>query len=607
MVRKLLISLPMAIQTDTQGSEETPGKKGFFKSLKIIYGYVWPYKGLVLGALFFLLVAATAQVSIFYSFRHLVDDVLTTENPEALAQYFEMLFFIGFVWGFGIFFRFKFVTTLGERVVADLRKKVHANLVEMSPVYFEMNRPGEISSRLTADTTIIQTVVGSSASIALRSFITALGGISIMFWLNPGLMAMVGVVIPILIIALMFFGKRVRTRTRSGQDKLAEVGAMADEAFGSIQIVQAFTQEEQEKKRFSDAVEDTFDVAKQRISARSWMMALVTILFFSAVVFVLWTGATDVIKGQMTWGDLTVFVGLSIMVVASVGGISSVYGDLQKMAGAAGRLQELLTVTSPLPVVANPIAPKKPVKGEISIEKVTFCYPSKPDIEALSSLDLKVAEGKTVAVVGPSGAGKSTLIQLLLRFFDPTKGAIKVDGVDIAKMDPKILRTLITIVPQETVLFAATVLQNVRYGKPEATEAEVWQALKDAQAEEFVKALPEGINSYLGERGVRLSGGQRQRLAIARAILRDAPILLLDEATSSLDSHSEKEVQKALDRLMKNRTTIVIAHRLSTVKEADRIVVLDEGRIVASGTHAELIKDKKSLYAHLATLQFQTS
>ncbi|MCH8081489.1 MAG: ATP-binding cassette domain-containing protein [Proteobacteria bacterium] len=592
----------------TNAAEETKLKsssgRGFFRSLKIIYSFLLPYKGLMFGALFFLIVAASAQLAIFYSFRYIVDNGFRAEDPEAIGFYFKMLLLIGLVWGLGIFFRFKFVTTLGERVVADIRKKVHSHLVGMSPVFFEVNRPGEISSRLTADTTVIQTVVGSSASIALRSFVTMLGGAAILFYLNPRLTGIMLLIVPVLAFALMFFGKQVRTRTRSGQDKLAEIGAMANEAFSSIQIVQAFTQEEQEKKRFSDAVEDTFDMAKLRIASRSWMMALVTILFFSAVVFVLWTGALEVLSGKMTWGDMTAFAMLSIMVVASVGGISSVYGDIQKMVGAAGRLQELLEVISPLKVAENPIPPSLPVRGAIKLDGIIFCYPSKPDIRALDNFSLEIPAGKTVAVVGPSGAGKSTLFQLLLRFFDPDEGSIYIDGVNIRDMDLKKLRKLITIVPQETVLFAASVLQNVRYGKPEAPEQEVWQALKDAQAYEFVKALPDGIKTYLGERGVRLSGGQRQRLTIARAILRGSPILLLDEATSSLDSKSEKEVQKALKRLMKGRTTLVIAHRLSTVQGAERIVVLDNGKIIASGSHQDLIKDRDSLYATLARLQF---
>lgn len=592
----------------TNAAEETKLKsssgRGFFRSLKIIYSFLLPYKGLMFGALFFLIVAASAQLAIFYSFRYIVDNGFRAEDPEAIGFYFKMLLLIGLVWGLGIFFRFKFVTTLGERVVADIRKKVHSHLVGMSPVFFEVNRPGEISSRLTADTTVIQTVVGSSASIALRSFVTMLGGTAILFYLNPKLTGMMLLIVPVLAFALMFFGKQVRTRTRSGQDKLAEIGAMADEAFGSIHIVQAFTQEEQERKRFSDAVEDTFDMAKLRIASRSWMMALVTILFFSAVVFVLWTGALEVLSGKMTWGDMTAFAMLSIMVVASVGGLSSVYGDIQKMVGAAGRLQELLEVISPLKVAENPIPPSLPVRGAIKLDGIIFCYPSKPDIRALDNFSLEIPAGKTVAVVGPSGAGKSTLFQLLLRFFDPDEGAIYIDGVNIRDMDPKKLRKLITIVPQETVLFAASVLQNVRYGKPEAPEQEVWQALKDAQAYEFVKTLPDGIKTYLGERGVRLSGGQRQRLTIARAILRGSPILLLDEATSSLDSKSEKEVQKALERLMKGCTTLVIAHRLSTVQGAERIVVLDNGKIIASGSHQDLIKDQGSLYATLARLQF---
>ncbi len=586
--------------------EENPQKiVGSAKSLKVIYSFLFPYKGLITAALVALVVAAGAQLAIFYSFRFIVDNGFSVKDPVAIDTYFKTLLLIGFIWGTAIFFRFKFVTTLGERVVADIRKKVHGHLVEMSPVFFEINRPGEISSRLTADTTVIQSIVGSSASIALRSLFTAIGGVALLLILSPKLAGLLLLVIPVLAFAMMFFGKQVRLRTRLGQDKLAVIGAMAGEAFSSIQVVQAFTQEDQEKKRFSNAVEETFQVAKKRISSRSAMMGLVTILFFSAVVFVLWTGAMDVLKGTMTWGDLTAFVGISIMVVASVGALSSVYGDVQKMIGAAGRLNELLTVTSALKVVAHPIAPANPVKGGIALKNITFYYPSKPNINALHDFTLTIAPGETVALVGPSGAGKTTFFQLLLRFFDPQEGTIKVDGVDISKMDPKVLRTLITIVPQETVLFAETILENVRYGRPEASQKEVWQALKDAHAEDFVKALPKGLKTYIGERGVRLSGGQRQRISIARAILRGAPIFLLDEATSSLDSASERHVQLALNKLMKTHTTVVIAHRLSTVRAADKIIVLDEGRIVDQGKHHDLIK-KKGLYAHLAELQFNS-
>jgi len=586
--------------------EENPQKiVGSAKSLKVIYSFLFPYKGLIAAALVALVVAAGAQLAIFYSFRFIVDNGFSVKDPVAIDTYFKTLLLIGFIWGTAIFFRFKFVTTLGERVVADIRKKVHGHLVEMSPVFFEINRPGEISSRLTADTTVIQSIVGSSASIALRSLFTAIGGVALLLILSPKLAGLLLLVIPVLAFAMMFFGKQVRLRTRLGQDKLAVIGAMAGEAFSSIQVVQAFTQEDQEKKRFSNAVEETFQVAKKRISSRSAMMGLVTILFFSAVVFVLWIGAMDVLKGTMTWGDLTAFVGISIMVVASVGALSSVYGDVQKMIGAAGRLNELLTVTSALKVVAHPIAPANPVKGGIALKNITFYYPSKPNINALHDFTLTIAPGETVALVGPSGAGKTTFFQLLLRFFDPQEGTITVDGVDISKMDPKVLRTLITIVPQETVLFAETILENVRYGRPEASQKEVWQALKDAHAEDFVKALPKGLKTYIGERGVRLSGGQRQRISIARAILRGAPIFLLDEATSSLDSASERHVQLALNKLMKTHTTVVIAHRLSTVRAADKIIVLDEGRIVDQGKHHDLIK-KKGLYAHLAELQFNS-
>lgn len=587
-------------------AKEKPQKiVGSAKSLKVIYSFLFPYKGLIAAALIALVVAAGAQLAIFYSFRDIVDNGFSVKDPVAIDTYFKTLLLIGVIWGTAIFFRFKFVTTLGERVVADIRKKVHGHLVEMSPVFFEINRPGEISSRLTADTTVIQSIVGSSASVALRSIFTAIGGVALLLILSPKLAGLLLLIIPVLAFAMMFFGKQVRLRTRLGQDKLAVIGAMAGEAFSSIQVVQAFTQENQEKKRFSNAVEETFQVAKKRISSRSAMMGLVTILFFSAVVFVLWTGAMDVLKGTMTWGDLTAFVGISIMVVASVGALSSVYGDVQKMIGAAGRLNELLTVTSALKIVAHPIAPANPVKGGIALKNITFYYPSKPNINALHDFTLTIAPGETVALVGPSGAGKTTFFQLLLRFFDPQKGTITIDGVDISKMDPKVLRTLITIVPQETVLFAETILENVRYGRPEASQKEVWRALKDAHAEDFVKALPKGIKTYIGERGVRLSGGQRQRISIARAILRGAPIFLLDEATSSLDSASERHVQMALNKLMKQHTTVVIAHRLSTVRAADKIIVLDEGKIVDQGKHHDLIK-KKGLYAHLAELQFNS-
>lgn len=594
----------MANPKKIEKTQKDPKNSGFLKSLKVIYGFVWPYKGLVLGALLFLVIAASAQLYIFYSLKDVVDHGFSGENPDVINDYFKMLFIVGGFWSTALFFRFRLVTLLGERVVADIRKKVHGNLVNMSPVFFETNRPGEISSRLTADTTLIQTVVGSSVSIALRSVFTLVGGLGLLFFLNPKLMGYMFLIFPVIGFSFLFFGKLIQKRTRSGQDRLAEVGAMAGEAFGSIQIVQAFTQEEQEKSRFGEAVEATYMEAKKRISARAWMMGLITFLFFGAVVSVLWLGAIDVLSGAMSWGDLTSFVGISIFVVGSVAGVAGVYGDIQKMVGAAGRLQELMAVKSPLKIEKNPTPPKLPAKGAMKIDKVTFCYPSKPDVKALDNISLDVKAGKTFAVVGPSGAGKSTLFQLLLRFFDPETGTISIDGVNIAKMDTKELRNLMTIVPQETVLFAETVFQNVRYGKPQASEEEVWGALKDAQAEEFVTALPEGINTYLGERGVRLSGGQRQRLAIARAILRDSPILLLDEATSSLDSRSEKAVQKALERLMENRTTIVIAHRLSTVKGAEKIIVMDAGKFIAMGRHEKLIKDKKGLYTHLAQLQF---
>ena len=589
---------------DTADHKPDQGRVKKLRALRLVVGFVRPYKLMLAGALLALVVAAGATLAIFKSFGLIVDHGFAAENAATIDRYFLGLLVVVMVLAAATYFRFKLVTILGERVVADIRTAVHSHLIGLNPSFFEENRPGEIASRLTADTTLIQTVVGSSASIALRNLLMFLGGVVLLLLISPKLLGLIGLVVPIVIGPIVVIGRRVRKLSRHSQDRIAEVGAMANQALDAIQTVQAFTREREERSRFVDAVEAAFDTARQRISVRAGMTGAVILLVFGAIDLVLWQGAKDVIAGTMTGGELASFVGLSVIVAGAVGALSEVYGDLQRAAGASERLAELLAVQTTLPIKDPPTPLPSPPRGEVTFQGVSFNYPSKPDVPALEDFSLEIGRGETVALVGPSGAGKSTVLQLLLRFFDPQVGVVRVDSVDLRDADPNALRGRMSVVPQETVIFADTVAQNVRYGRPEASEAEVWAALRAAQCEDFVLALPQGIDSFLGEKGVRLSGGQRQRLAVARAILRDAPILLLDEATSALDSEAERKVQTALEALMQNRTTLVIAHRLSTVRQADRIVVLDQGRIVAAGRHDKLIGEG-GLYARLANLQFQ--
>lgn len=595
----------MSDQNAENKAEKSTSGKAKIGRLRSLFKFLKPYKLMALGAAVALIIAAGSTLMIFKSMQLIIDQGFVKNDPSAIDQYFAGLFIVVVVLAISTFFRFMLVTTLGERVVADIRKAVYANLIRLHPSFFEENRPGELSARLTADTAIIQSVLGSSLSVALRNALMLMGGTVMLFLISPKLLGMIALVLPLVVAPIIILGRQVRALSKSSQDKIADVGTMADESLGAIQVVQAFTREEEEKNKFSGAVESAYGVARRRIKKRAWMTGLVILLIFGAIDLVLWRGAKDVVVGAMSSGELASFVGLSILVAGAMGALSEIYGELMRAAGAAERLSHLMGQETNLVVPENPRAiENEGLKGAVQFDHIVFSYPSKPNETALNDFSLDVQPGESVALVGPSGAGKSTVLQLIMRFFDPQSGAVRLDGIDIRDFDPTDFRQHMSIVPQETVIFADTVLENVRYGRPEARDDEVMAAIASAYATDFIERLPDGINTYLGERGVRLSGGQRQRLAIARAILRDAPILLLDEATSALDSESEMKVQMALDNLMKGRTTIVIAHRLSTVRNADRIIVMEEGRVAEEGKH-DVLMEKGGLYARLADLQFQ--
>lgn len=572
-------------------------------SLAMVWRYASAYPLQIGLALLGLTMSSAATLAIPAGFRLIIDRAFATGNTANIDRYFEYLLLIVLVLAAATTLRFYFVSWLGERTVADIRRAVNRNLLRQSPSFFEENRPSEIASRMTSDTSIIEMVVGTTLSVALRNMVTSVGGIIYLFTLSPKLAAMIIVGIPAVVLPIMLVARKLQAISRASQDKVAGVGSMTTEVLGAMKIVQGFGQEEREGQRFADAVETTFATAKRRITIRAAMTTAVIGILFGGIICLLWYGAWQVAQGEMSGGTLGAFVLTGGLVAGAFGALTEVYGDLVRGAGAASRLSELLHAEPEIKAPPLPTMLPSPSRGELAFEHVEFNYPSRPDAPALHDFSLAIAPNETVAIVGPSGAGKTTLFQLAQRFYDPASGRITLDGVDIRDADPAEVRARIAMVPQETVVFAATARDNLRYGNWSASDAEIWEAADAANASEFLKKLPDGLDTYLGEAGTRLSGGQRQRVAIARALLRKSPLLLLDEATSALDAESEKLVQDALDRLMHDRTTVVIAHRLATVRAADRIIVMDDGRIVEQGTHDSLVA-QGGLYARLASLQF---
>jgi ATP-binding cassette subfamily B protein len=552
-----------------------------------------------------LVVASGASLAFPVVFKMIIDKGFgTSAGIASINRIFEYLLIVVAVLGVASATRFYFVSWLGERVVADVRERVQNNLLRLSPGFFEENSPKEISSRMTSDTVLIDQVVGTTVSVALRNLITGFGGIILLFYFAPKQSSFLVVGAALIAITMRLFGRRVRKISRSSQDRIAEIGAQVAEVLGAMKIVQGFNQESRESLRFRDVVEASFDTAKKRILMRAFMTAMFIIVVFGALTGLMWDGALSVAKGSMTGGTIAVLVMLGIMVSGAFGALSDVFGSLAQGAGAAERLDELLNAKPDIAPPERPQALPEPPRGSLAFDHVTFRYPTRPEMPAIVDFTLTVEPGETVAIVGPSGAGKSTIFQLAERFYDPQLGTVRLDGVPLTGADPADIRRRMALVPQEGTLFAASARDNLRYGEWDASEEAIWDAARAANAEDFLKALPQGLDTFLGEGGARLSGGQRQRVAIARALLRDAPILLLDEATSALDAESERLVQQALERLMKDRTTLVIAHRLATVRAADRIVVMDNGRIVEEGTHARL-QAAGGLYARLAALQFE--
>ena len=573
------------------------------KPLRALWPYLSHYKRILVLALGALLVASAALLVLPLAFRNVIDQGMVVQDRATIDFYFVA--FLGAAVAFGVFaaLRFYLVTWLGERVVADVRSDIYARVIRMDPTFFEVTRTGEVLSRLTTDTTLVQSIAGVNLSITLRSTIQLIGALVLLIATSPSLAGMILIGIPLVMGPIIVFGRRLRTLSRQSQDRIADTSGLAGETLNAIQTVQAFTLEALHTERYSKAVEDSFVVAIRRTRMRALLTAVGTMTIFGAVTFVLWQGAHRVLAAEMTGGQLSQFLIYAMYVAISAASLREMWGEVQRAAGAMERLVELKNAQ---PVIVAPPHPESfptPAQGRIRFENVSFRYPSRPDSLALERLSLEIEPGETVAFVGPSGAGKSTTFQLLLRFYDPQSGRIVIDGVDISKAKPNDLRLRIGLVPQETVLFGTSARENIRYGRPGASDAEIEAAARAAGADSFIRQLPDSYDTFLGERGTRLSGGQRQRIAIARALLKDPPILLLDEATSSLDAESERYVQQALEKLMQNRTTIIIAHRLATVLKADRIVVLDHGRIIASGTHAELLQTNE-LYARLAALQF---
>ena len=573
--------------------------------LLMVWREALKYPWRVTAGLTALLVTSSATLGIPVGLRTVIDKGFSHgADQHLIARGFEYMGLLVVVLAIGTACRFYYVSWLGERVVADLRMRVQANLLRMPPSFFETNSPKEISSRMTSDTAVIEQVVGTTVSVALRNAITVVGGIGLLFFLAPKLTAWMIVGIPAIVLPIAYFGRKVRAVSRSSQDRVADVGAMVSEVLGAMRIVQAFNQEGREAERFGGVVERTFATARKRILIRAAMTSIVILLALGGITALMWRGAVGVANGTISGGTIAQFVLTGGLVAGSFGALTEVYGDLMRGAGAAGRLAELLQEEPSIRAPERPIALPSPARGALAYQNVHFRYPSRLEVSALVDFNLTVEPGETVAIVGPSGAGKSTLFQLAERFYDPEQGTIRIDGVPLPQADPGEIRKRIALVPQDGLLFAASARDNVRYGEWGASDDAIWTAARAANAEDFLRALPQGLDTFLGEDGARLSGGQRQRIAIARALLRDAPILLLDEATSALDAESERLVQGALDRLMQGRTTLVIAHRLATIRQADRIIVMDNGRIVEQGNHTTL-SAAGGLYARLARLQFQ--
>ena len=582
------------------------GKARSLAPLRALQPFLMPYRWTIMAAALAMLVAAAATLVLPAMLRGLIDRGFSVAQISAIAHYFLLFLAAAGVMGVAAATRFYFVTWLGERVVADIRKAVFDHVLGLTPSFFEVTRTGEVLSRLTADTTLIQTVVGSSASVAARNMVMFAGGLILMFVTSLKLTLLVIAAVLLVVLPLIAFGRWVRRLSRKSQDKIADTSAHASETLNAVNTVQAFTREDHERGRFAHAVEESFVVAILRTRARAVMTAVAIFAVFGSIVGVGWVGAQNVVGHTMSPGQLIQFIVYAVLVAGGVGAISETWGDVQRAAGASERLVELLHAPSSIAAPAHPKVLAKPARGAVKFQNVVFRYPSRPDHAALNAFSLAVEPGEAVALVGPSGAGKSTVFQLLLRFYAAKEGEISFDGVDIADLDPTELRRHIAIVAQDPVIFSGSLADNIRYGRPEASDEDVRRAADAAAATEFIARLPDGLNTRVGERGVTLSGGQRQRIAIARANLRDAPLLLLDEATSALDAENERLVQQGFANLMTGRTTIVIAHRLATIQRLKRIVVMDQGRVVGEGSHAELVA-RGGLYARLANLQFSSA